>query len=122
MSTTQRKVLRISLVAVWLGTALVSAIEARGQSLHLLLDAGLRQPAWQAMVIWSGVALDTVLGLALWLKPGRHADMAALSAMALMTLVATLLSPELWLHPLGPLLKNLPIAAVLWALIQDDTP
>jgi hypothetical protein len=33
-----------------------------------------------------------------------------------MTAVATFLQPALWLQPLGPLLKNLPIAALLWHL------
>jgi hypothetical protein len=33
-----------------------------------------------------------------------------------------LLQPALWLHPLGPLLKNLPIAALLWHLYRRATP
>jgi hypothetical protein len=30
------------------------------------------------------------------------------------------LNPGLWLHPLGPLLKNIPIAAVLWVLARKQ--
>ena len=30
--------------------------------------------------------------------------------------------PDLWLHPLGPLSKNLPIAAALWVLWQSTRP
>jgi len=41
--------------------------------------------------------------------------------MLLMTLATTVLLPTLWLHPLGPLLKNLPIAALLWALAQTPS-
>jgi hypothetical protein len=37
-----------------------------------------------------------------------------------MTLLATLIHPAWWLHPFGPLTKNLPIAAILWVLIQHD--
>jgi hypothetical protein len=50
----------------------------------------------------------------LWWWPGRFSAALALGGMALMTLVATALLPRLWLDPLGPLLKNLPIAALLW--------
>lgn len=36
-----------------------------------------------------------------------------------MTLTATVLLPQLWLDPLGSLLKNLPIAAMLLTLLRD---
>ncbi len=42
--------------------------------------------------------------------------------MSAMTLAATVLQPGLWLHPLGPLLKNLPIAALLWHLYRRASP
>ena len=42
----------------------------------------------------------------------------ALLAMLGMTLVATVMLPALWLHPLGPLTKNVPIAVVLWMLMR----
>ena len=32
------------------------------------------------------------------------------------SLAATAIDPGWWLHPLGPLTKNLPIAAILWTL------
>ena len=120
MNAAQRQVLQVSLIVVWLGTAAVSAVQARGQSLQLMRDAGVNHPSWQGLGIWGGIALDTVLGLAMCWRPRRTTWIAALLAMGAMTVVATVLAPALWLHPLGPLLKNLPIAAVLWVLIQDD--
>ena len=36
--------------------------------------------------------------------------------MLVMTALASVLDPSLWLHPLGPLTKNVPIAAALWVL------
>jgi DoxX-like family len=113
------KLLRLSLVVVWLITALVSLIELRGQSAALLMAAGLTNTAWMDALIWSGALLDAALGLALWLVPRKSVYWCALLSMALMTLVATLLSPSLWLHPLGPLLKNIPLAAMFWVLIQS---
>ena len=52
---------------------------------------------------------------------GRTSYFAALALMTAMTLVATVLQPALWLHPLGPLLKNLPMAALLWHLLRGTT-
>ncbi|CAM3813344.1 DoxX-like family protein [Paracidovorax anthurii] len=108
--------LRASLVAVWLGTAAASLVEFHGQARDLLLAAGLRDAAWIQALIAAGIAADLAVGAWLWWRPGRPAYGAALALMAAMTLTATALQPTLWLDPLGSLLKNLPIAAILIAL------
>lgn len=117
------RLLRLSLVTVWLVTAAVSLLELNGQSRQLLADAGVASPAWlvQGLIVGGAVA-DLLVGIALWRWPGRASYVAALALMVAMTLAATVLQPGLWLHPLGPLLKNLPIAAVLWHLIRRATP
>ncbi|RYF06516.1 MAG: epimerase [Comamonadaceae bacterium] len=112
------RLLRASLVAVWLGTAIASAIGYQGASQALLVQAGLQSPVWMQIWIWGGVAADTLVGLALWRRPGRAAYAAALALMLVMTAMATALLPSLWLDPLGPLLKNLPIAALLIVLYR----
>jgi hypothetical protein len=114
--------LRGSLVAVWLGTGVVSLLELHGQSAGLLQAAGLVQPLWVTGLTVSGALADLLLGLALWLRPQRSTYLAALALMLVMTLTATVLLPSLWLHPLGPLLKNGPIAALLWTLAQAPSP
>lgn len=113
--------MRPSLIAVWLGTAAASAIERHGQSAALLAGVGITDSAWQAMLIHGGLLADLAVGLALWLRPGRASYGAALALMLAMTAVATALDPSLWLHPLGPLLKNLPIAAMLLHLMNHPT-
>ena len=104
-------------------TAAVSLLELNGQSRQLLADAGVASPAWlvQGLIVGGAVA-DLLVGIALWRWPGRASYIAALALMVAMTLAATVLQPGLWLHPLGPLLKNLPIAVVLWHLIRRATP
>ncbi|WP_298209193.1 DoxX-like family protein [Acidovorax sp.] len=126
MNTSAYPLLRWSLVFVWLATAIVSVWELHGQSRELL--AGL-PAAWTtgaapwlpSAIILAGAAADALLGLWLALRPGRSAYLAALLLMAAMTLLATAIHPAWWLHPLGPLTKNLPIAAILWVLLQGTT-
>ena len=96
-----------------------------GQSRELL--AGLptawaegHAPWLPTAIILAGAAADAVLGLWLALRPGRKAYGAALLMMLAMTLLATAIQPAWWLHPFGPLTKNLPIAAILWVLLQDE--
>jgi hypothetical protein len=117
------RVLRLSLVAVWLFTAFASLVELNGQSRQVLADAGIASPPWLVqLLILGGAAADLVIGLALWWRPGRTSYLAALGLMLLMTAAATFLQPALWVHPLGPLLKNLPIAALLWHLYRRTKP
>ena len=123
MNRASAQLLRGSLVVVWLATAVVSVWELHGQSRELL--AGLptawaegHAPWLPTAIILAGAAAYAVLGLAL--RPGRKAYGAALLMMLIMTLLATAIHPAWWLHPFGPLTKNLPIAAILWVLLQDE--
>ncbi|QGW84787.1 DoxX-like family protein [Variovorax paradoxus] len=117
------RLLRFSLVAVWLFTAVASIVELDGQSSRVLAEAGVGSPLWLVRcLIIGGAAADLLTGLGLWWRPGRASYLAALVLLLVMTTAATLLQPNLWLHPLGPLLKNLPIAALLWHLYRRITP
>lgn len=117
------RLLRYSLVAVWLFTAVASLVELNGQSREVLAAAGIASPQWlvQGLIVGGAVA-DLAVGIALWRWPGRASYAAALALMLVMTAVATVLQPGLWLHPLGPLLKNIPIAALLWHLYRRAAP
>jgi len=116
----QTRWLRGALVAVWLGTALVSIIDWQDAGTKLLQNGGITSDIVINVLIFGGALLD--LGVALWLLlwPARRAYLAALTLMLLMTVIATALLPALWLDPLGALLKNLPIAAVLLFLLQQE--
>lgn len=121
MEQLQRRYLRLSLVFVWLWTAVVSVWELQGQSRALLVAGGVSDTGVANALVLAGAVLDAILGLWLLLRPTRPAYLLALATMVVMTLVATVLSPSLWLHPLGPLSKNIPIAVVLWLLARKPT-
>ena len=118
LSPRDLSLLRFSLVFVWLATAFVSVWELHGQSLQLLAAAGVPISTFAFVVILGGAGVDVAIGLAMWIKPGRVTCLVALAMMAAMTVIATIVAPTLWLHPLGPLTKNVPIAVVLCLLAR----
>lgn len=122
MSEAHRRLLRYSLVFVWLATAVVSVWELDGQSRQLLTTLPFDSPEVVTALVLAGAAADAVVGLWIALKPGRTAYAAALLLMAVMTLLATAIEPGWWLHPFGPLTKNLPIAAILVVLLREPRP
>jgi hypothetical protein len=110
-------VLRWSLAVVWLVTAVVSiAVFPHEQSLELLQRAGV-PAAWSPLLLWGAAAFDAVLGLAtLFWHRWRPLWGVQAALIAFYTAVITLRLPEFWAHPYGPVLKNLPLLALLWLL------
>lgn len=122
MSEAQRRLLRYSLIFVWLATAVVSVWEIDGQSRLLLAGLPFNSPQVITALVLAGAAADAVVGLWIALWPGRAAYAVALVLMAVLTLLATAIEPAWWLHPFGPLTKNVPIAAILIVLLRDAKP
>ncbi|MCD9007046.1 DoxX-like family protein [Luteimonas sp. XNQY3] len=118
MSKSDDTLLRMGVVFVWLATAAVSVLEFDGQSTALLTTAGITDPRLVTVLISVGAGADLLVGIAMARWPSRRIYWIALALMVAMTVVASVLDPSLWLHPLGPLTKNVPIAAALWILIR----
>src|SRR5690606_21165410 len=113
--------LRLALAAMWLGTAWVSLWGfARADSYALLARLGLAG-GMAEVALWSGALLDALLGTAMLVLPRRRrVYQAQLLLMAGYTVLISIWLAEFWLHPFGPLLKNVPVAAAILALILLD--
>ncbi|HEY0719708.1 MAG TPA: SDR family oxidoreductase [Gammaproteobacteria bacterium] len=113
--------LRITLAFMWLWTALVSAgLYPVEQSLALLAKVGL-SGASATVALVGATLLDLLLGMALLLR--RHVKTAAwlqIVAMAIYSLIIAWALPEYWLHPFGPLSKNLPLIVATLILIAME--
>ncbi|TFZ05857.1 SDR family oxidoreductase [Ramlibacter henchirensis] len=114
--------LRLALAFLWLWTALVSfGLYPVEDSRELLAQVGLRG-GWATLALYGAAALDLALGVFTLWAPARWRWWvwpAQLALIAGYTLLITLFLPGYWLHPYGPISKNLPIMAVialLWAL------
>lgn len=112
--------LRLSLAAVWILTAFSSAfIHPQADSLALLARVGLTGNV-AALALYGTAAADFLLGVATLLRPRRSTWIAqAVLILAYAVIIAVAL-PEWLTHPFGPVVKNLPILAILLVLMAGE--
>jgi uncharacterized protein YbjT (DUF2867 family) len=111
--------LRWSIGLVWIATAVVSfGVYPVESSVTLLARVGV--PAVAAPLLLYGAAvMDLIFGIGtLFLRKRRMLWLAQIAAIALYTLIITWRLPEFWLHPFGPILKNLPMLAGILLLYR----
>lgn len=104
-------VLHASLALMWIATAYFSLTQ-QDVSLDLLGRCGIHGTA-ATIALYAAVTLDLLLGLLTLWRPTRTLWLAQIILVTVYTVIITLRLPEFWVHPFGPLLKNLPIVAML---------
>lgn len=115
-------VLRVLLALMWIWTAAVSFGLYPVQDSHALLARVGLHGGLAAFALYGAAALDLALGVLTLACPARWRRALWLAQAALIAGYTALISvflPEYWLHPYGPITKNLPILgliALLWAL------
>jgi uncharacterized protein YbjT (DUF2867 family) len=108
--------LRTSLALVWLSAGLLSlGIFPVNESLAMLSRLGVG-PALAVLLLYGAAGLNLLLGLATLVWPGRRLWLAQALLVLLYTAIISVFLPEQWLHPFGPVVKNLPILALLGLL------
>ncbi|HEY0335757.1 MAG TPA: DoxX-like family protein, partial [Burkholderiales bacterium] len=112
-------VLRFSIAAVWIVTGIVSlGLYPVEESYALLARVGITS-ALATVMLYGAALLDLVFGIAtVALKRRYWLWLAQIATIVFYTAVITWRLPEFWLHPYGPLLKNLPMLAGIWLLFE----
>lgn len=119
MTARHRLIARAALALLWWGTVAASLHDGGAAGMQLLQGAtGISAGAALAVVLL-GCAWDAAIGLLILLRPGALTYRLAAAGVIGMTLVASLFLPTLWLDPLGALLKNLPVLALLALLAEE---
>ena len=117
-----RPVLRIALAFLWLVSGITGLLELRGWA--VLLVSQLPIGIGTALTVLGAACLFDLAIATLILRRWRPRLLASIqvAAIATYTIVASVLWPSLWLEPLGPLFKNVPILAAVLAhgAIEED--
>ncbi len=109
-----RPLLRLSIAFLWLWSGIVSIFFfPHEQSYQFLAASGITGNS--APITLYGLALmDIILGLAtLFAYRIRPLILFQLTIIFLYTITITFTLPEFWLHPFGPVLKNIPLLVTL---------
>jgi uncharacterized protein YbjT (DUF2867 family) len=115
--------LRFSIALVWIWTGIVSlGIYPTEASLQLLQRTGV--PASLGPLLLYGAALlDLALGIATLLLTRRGwLWLVQIGLIGLYSIIIAIKLPEFWLHPYGPLVKNLPMLAAIYCLYLLERP
>ena len=109
------------LALVWIVSGLVSMFAYPATaSFELLARVGL-SGAIAPLVLYGAAAFDIGLGIATLLTPGRRLWMIQMVTVVVYSLIIIVGLPEYLIHPFGPILKNLPILAILAILFSEET-
>lgn len=112
-----RPVLRLSIAFVWISAALVSALlYPSADSYALLARSGIEGIA-APIALYGAATLDLLIGIAVLTGYRVRATLWLQVALILgYMLIISWALPEYWLHPFGPLTKNLPLLAAIFTL------
>jgi DoxX-like family len=116
------RLIRYTLAIVWLATGALSlGVFPQSESLMLLGHVGLHNQA-ALIALYGSAIFDMTLGvLTLTYLSTMLWRIQAMLIIGYSIIIAIYL-PWYWLHPFGPVLKNLPILLLLWLLHQHKEP
>lgn len=114
-------VLRFSMGFLWLWSGIQPALTAADVSLDLLGKAGIAAE-WQTVAFYASSALDIFFGILCFTKfrNYRFIWLAQFAVVLGYSVIVACRLPEMWLHPFAPLVKNVPILAVLFYLFRNN--
>lgn len=116
-------VLRMTVALVWIATAIVSfGVYPVEDSYALLARVGVTGTA-AAVALYGAAAIDLAFGIGVFvLRDRRWLWRAQMALIAAYSVIIAIFLPEQWLHPYGPMLKNLPMLAAILVLHEFEEP
>jgi hypothetical protein len=120
MTARHSLLVRISLGILWIFTGITSAFIAPEIGYEVLANGGITGRN-ATTLIFLGSGLDVVIGL--WVLTGWQLKPCCLLQLGLIfsySLLLSFIEPEFWLHPFGPLTKNIPIAVLIYVLYASS--
>ncbi|WP_394781006.1 SDR family oxidoreductase [Undibacterium sp.] len=120
MAEWNNAIFRIALALLWLATGALSlGVYPVASSLELLAPLGLHGDL-AVTTLYGAAGFDIVMGAACLFYPRRGLWLLQMAVVLVYTGLITAYLPQFWLHPFGPILKNIPILAMLVVLYAGE--
>ena len=113
------KAAKYSLAFLWIFTGLTSVYFSPEVGYEILANANVTG-ALADVAIYAGGILDIVLGL--WLITSFKTKLCCItqiSVITVYTILLTFIDASFWLHPFGPITKNIPIVVLIFFLLKN---
>ncbi len=104
---------KISLIFIWLASAAAGLLSGQQMAASFVASLGLPAAVAQPLVLATCLLDLVAAGLLLLVRRGRWALALQLALVLGYTAGLTLVMPGLWVDPFGPLIKNIPILALI---------
>ena len=113
--------MRWAIAFMWVFAGVTSAfLYPVADSLSMLQQVGFNGRLAQT-ALYSAAVLDILLGIAVLLRyRPALTGLVQLAVIFSYTLLISLHLPEFWLHPFGPIVKNIPVAATILILMATE--
>jgi hypothetical protein len=119
MRTIDLMLIRGVLAIVWIATGVLSlGIFPQQESLGLLEKVGLHGDV-ALVALYSSATLDILLGFLTLAYPSPILWRTQAALVIVYSVIIAIYLPLYWLHPFGPVLKNLPFLLLLWILHEN---
>lgn len=123
MNTINQRLALFSLSILWIFTGITSFYFSPEIGYEILAKAGIKDFTAELLLV-SGSILDILIGF--WLLSKYQLKWCLkfqVSVIIFYSILLSFIAPEFWLHPFGPITKNLPIIALILVLLDhiNDT-
>ncbi|MBS0287717.1 MAG: DoxX-like family protein [Proteobacteria bacterium] len=111
---------RLSLSFLWVFTGITSIFIAPKIGYEILDQAHIKGALADICVLGGGV-IDIILGI--WLLTKFQLKLCYISQIFIIiayTILLSFIAPEYWLHPFGPVTKNIPILVLTFFLYKQS--
>ena len=120
MSPQEMKAIRVVIATIWMVTGILSlGIYPEAESMKLLAAVGLGGEI-AVVALYGSALLDLMMGVLTLARPSIWLWRTQAALILIYSAIITVCLPQFWLHPFGPILKNLPILLLLWLLARHQ--
>ncbi len=113
-----KPLLRLSIAFLWIFTGIISAfVFPVTQSYAMLAEAGI-SGIWAPILLYGAAAMNFILGIAaLFAYRVSLTGVIQILVIIFYTAIITFSQPEQWIHPFGPVSKNIPLIIATMIMI-----